>query len=99
MKELDIDLERIAAGDRDSARNREIQTKDWTPRILAAVVTVGYFGTLFWILEKGVPKESEVLIYMLGVLGTTWGMIMGYFFGSSSGSQEKNGMINRMLSK
>jgi len=99
MKELDIDLERIAAGDRDSARNREIQTNDWTPRILAATVTVGYFGTLFWMLNNGVPRESEVLVYMLGVLGTTWGMIMGYFFGSSSGSQEKNGMLNRMLGK
>lgn len=99
MKELDIDLERIASGDRDSARNREIKTKDWTPRILAAIVTVGYFGTLFWMLDKGVPKDSEVLIYMLGVLGTAWGMIIGYYFGSSSGSQEKNATINRMIGK
>lgn len=99
MKELDIDLERIASEDRSSARNREIKTKDWTPRILAATVTIGYFGTLFWMLSHGVPKDSEVLVYMLGVLGTAWGMVMGYYFGSSSGSQEKNAMINRMVRK
>ena len=40
MKSLDIDLERIAAGDRDSARQMQIATHDWTPRAIAIVVIV-----------------------------------------------------------
>src|SRR5690348_3178185 len=36
-----IDLARVNAGDRDSARNREIATHDvWTPRVLAAIVVL-----------------------------------------------------------
>ena len=43
MKSLDIDLERIAAGDRDSARKLQSETKDWVPKLLAVVITIGFF--------------------------------------------------------
>ena len=46
MKELDIDLEKISAGDRDSARNMQIRTNDWIPRAMAIMVTFGFFGIL-----------------------------------------------------
>jgi len=90
MKELDIDLERIAAGDRDSARNMQMQTNDWIPRALAIMVTFGFFGILTWLLTKGVPPTgSETLIYMLGALGTAWTGIVQFYFGSSAGSKAK----------
>ena len=41
MKELDIKLEEIHAGDRNSAREMAVKTGDiWTPRIIAAVVFI-----------------------------------------------------------
>lgn len=90
MKELDIDLERIAAGDRDSARNMQMQTNDWIPRAMAIMVTFGFFGILAWLLIKGVPPSgSETLIYMLGALGTAWTGIVQFYFGSSAGSKAK----------
>jgi hypothetical protein len=90
MKELDIDLERIAAGDRDSARNMQMQTNDWIPRAMAVMVTFGFFGILTWLLTKGVPPTgSETLIYMLGALGTAWTGIVQFYFGSSAGSKAK----------
>ena len=90
MKELDIDLERIAAGDRDSARNMQMQTNDWIPRAMAIMVTFGFFGILTWLLTKGVPPTgSETLIYMLGALGTAWTGIVQFYFGSSAGSKAK----------
>ena len=47
MKELDINIVRIAANDLASARQREITTGDHlTPRVLAVVVSVGFFGIL-----------------------------------------------------
>ena len=46
MKSLDIDLERISEQDRDSARNMQIATRDWIPRVLAVGVTVGFLASL-----------------------------------------------------
>ena len=90
MKELDIDLEKIAAGDRDSARNMQIRTNDWIPRAMAIMVTFGFFGILAWLLVRGVPPSgSETLIYMLGALGTAWTGIVQFYFGSSAGSKAK----------
>ena len=37
MKKLDIDLAKIDADDRSSARRREVDTRDRTPMVLAAV--------------------------------------------------------------
>ncbi len=99
MRELDIDLERIGNQDRDSARNREIKLKDVTPKVLAAIITVGYFGVLFWMLNYGLPSNggSEAMLVMLGTLGTAWGGIVAYYFGSSAGSRDKNETISRMV--
>lgn len=101
MRELDIDLERIANADRDSARDREVKTKDWTPRILAGLITVGYFGALFYMLRNGLPQHggSEAMLVMLGTLGTAWGGVVAYYFGSSAGSKAKDEAMNRMVSK
>lgn len=101
MRELDIDLERIANADRDSAREREVKTRDWTPRILAGLITVGYFGALFYMLRNGLPQHggSEAMLVMLGTLGTAWGGVVAYYFGSSAGSKEKTEAMNRMVGK
>lgn len=101
MQELEIDLERVSNADRDSARNREVSTKDWTPRILAGLVTAGYFGVLFYMLINGLPAHggSEAMLVMLGTLGTAWGGIVAYYFGSSAGSKEKTEAMNRMVRK
>lgn len=101
MRELDIDLERISNADRDSARSREVSLRDWTPRVLAGLITVGYFGVLFWMLRFGLPNtgSSEALLVMLGALGTAWGGVVAYYFGSSAGSKEKTEAMNRMVRK
>jgi hypothetical protein len=101
MRELDIDLERIANADRDSARNREVATKDWTPRLLAGLITAGYFGALFYMLRNGLPQHggSEAMLVMLGTLGTAWGGVVAYYFGSSAGSKAKDETMRRMSSR
>ena len=94
MKELDIDLERIAADDRDSARRREMALGDHTPKILAAAVTIGFFGILFWMFVNGVPKNgNEALLLMLGALQTAFTGIIAYYFGSSAGSKAKDNLL------
>lgn len=84
---LGIDLEKIAADDRNSARNREIQTKDRIPGVMALGVTLGFFGLLFWMMGNAPPDGSkDVLNIMLGALGAAWTSIVAYYFGSSAGS-------------
>jgi hypothetical protein len=89
-------LEAIAADDRKSAREREIAVKDWTPKLLAVVVTIGYFGILGYILQYGIPKEGgDALLLMLGALGSGWMMVLAYYYGTSAGSAAKNEMLLR----
>ena len=92
MKKLDVDLERISAGDRDSARQMMVQTRDWTPRALAGVITVGFFGVLMYMLMFGLPAAGggEAMLVMLGTLGTAWGAVVSFYFGSSAGSRAKD---------
>ena len=100
MRELDVDLERIANQDRGSAREREIKTGDYTPKLLAAAVTFGFFGVLFWMIAYGLPVNGgEAMLVMLGTLGTAWGAIVSYYFGSSAGSREKTQAMNRIMDK
>jgi hypothetical protein len=90
MKSLDIDLERIAAGDRDSARKMQSETKDWTPKALAFIITFGFFGALVYILAFGIPQTgTEVILMMLGSLSTSWTGVTQFYYGSSAGSKAK----------
>lgn len=99
-KELDIDLEAIHAGDRYSARQREIAVRDWVPGILAVGVTSGFFGVLSYLLKYPLPDTGrDALLVMLGALGGAWGSVVAYYFGSSSGSSSKNALIEKLTNK
>jgi hypothetical protein len=100
MKALDIDLERIAAGDRASARDMQKETKDWIPRALAVTVTIGFFGILLYMLVYGLPTTgNEALLLLLGALQTAWMGIIAFYFGASSSDTAKDKMIYNSVPK
>jgi hypothetical protein len=100
MEQLNIDLERIAADDRASAREMQAANKDWIPRVLAIAVTCGFFGILITMAVKGLPVSgSEAFLLLLGALTTSFNSIIAFYYGSSSGSRAKDDIISNMKGK
>lgn len=100
MKELDIDLEKIASDDRKSARQREIDTKDNAPKILAGVIVSGFFLILAVISFVELPDASQAPVnILLGALTAMLTQVGNYYFGSSAGSSNKNKMIEGLIKR
>jgi hypothetical protein len=98
MKELDIDLERIASSDRDSARRRESQVRDWMPRILAFTIVAGFMATVFLVLLGAVDGMKDPLMAttvgtLIGFVSAKCEQVVAYYFGSSSSSQQKTALL------
>jgi len=84
MKSLDIDLERIAASDRDSARNYAILTHDLTPRIIAILVIVAWVVVQWFLLHNIIPDAMrELIARVLGTLDGALMLVLSYYFGSA----------------
>lgn len=98
MEQLGIKKEELAGTDRDSARKREADVKDNTPRVLAYAITLGFFSVLAALMLGTVPAGTkEVLYIMLGTLGTAWTGVISYYFGSTSGSAEKSKLLAQSI--
>ena len=98
MAEVGLKTYQAEAADRDSARKREIATKDSTPKIFAWVALGGYLAMLFLLLFRGAPDSAENLLYAgVGSLGTILAQICAYYYGSSSSSQAKDETIHRVF--
>lgn len=89
------DLEATAAADRANARNREIQVKDWTPRVLAGLVVIFAAVGEGWVLTHGYPNNvAEGLVgRILGTLDSALILVLSYYFGSSAGSDRKTELL------
>ena len=86
MKELDIDLTKIVLGDKDSARRREIETKDSTTKVLAYIICTLYVGVQLFLLTHVIDDDmKEMVMRALGTLDAILGLVFSYYFGSSVG--------------
>jgi hypothetical protein len=93
-QEMGLDFAKLANDDRKSARDMRISTRSWLPPALAVFVTVGFFGILFGLMFGQIQHAPQIDI-MLGSLGTAWTGIIGFYFGSSSGSQAKDALLHQ----
>lgn len=91
LKELDIDLEKVHAGDRASARDMAAKTGDiWTPRIIAMVVFIVWAVVQYHVFTTTIPDGMrELVARMLGTLDAVLMAVVYYYYGSSSGSAAK----------
>lgn len=86
-------IEKLSNDDRNSARLREVSVRDYTPMVLAATITIGFFGVLAKMMIGHPVENSDVLNIMLGSLGTSWTGVVAYYFGSSAHSQRKTELL------
>lgn len=92
MKALDIDLERVNAGDRADARKRQVELKDHAPAIMGGGVLLLWACVQGYIVVNGLPPNlPEVVI--TGILRMIDAAAMGvifYYFGSSNQNKPKS---------
>lgn len=97
LQNAGIELERIAANDRASARNRQIQTKDRLPGILAVAVIIGFFVVLGFVSLYELPAATgPVVTLLMGSLAAGLTQVLNFYFGSSVGSKNKDAVIAGM---
>lgn len=91
VKQLDIDMEKVHAGDRASARDMAAKTGDvWTPRIIAMVVFLVWAVVQYHVFTTTIPDGMrELVARMLGTLDAVLMAVVYYYYGSSSGSAAK----------
>ena len=97
LKELDIKIQEIDAGDRASARERQAKTGDKAPNYLAAVIIIGFFSILIALIFVVIPPDAlSPLQIMLGALTSGLVQVLNFYFGSSAGSKQKADVITAM---
>lgn len=88
-----IDVLRIEAADRDSARTMQTVTQSNMPAVLTTMITLGFFGILAWMLYDSAVVNSPPLLIMLGSLGTAWTGACAFWFGTTSNSGKKDNLL------
>lgn len=102
LSDNNIDLEKIHADDRSSAREMHISTQDNAVYIIAALFIIGYFTILYAVLTGGVEiaESNKGLVYtLIGILSAGVTQVMNFFFGSSKGSKDKTQALSAVLRK
>jgi heme O synthase-like polyprenyltransferase len=71
-----------------------MKAKDIFQYILGALIVIGFFVLLYVLVKAEIPKENKDLLNLVvGSLIGSFATVVGYFYGSSKGSADKNEML------
>ena len=85
MKSLDIDLVRIAASDRASARDMAVGTHSLTPSIMSYVIVVCWAVIQYFLFTHVIEASMrELIARVLGTLDGALMLVLSFWFGSSN---------------
>lgn len=92
MREMDIDLVKIAQADRSSAREMQIQTRARTPAVLSWVIVAAAFGLEGYVLINGVPDAVQDLVAgrILGTLDAALLTVITFWLGAAHTQQARS---------
>lgn len=72
-----------------------MKTEGIATYILGALIVLGFFGLLGILIAVGIPEGNSELLYLaVGALIAAFSTVVGYFYGSSQGSKEKNKLLS-----
>lgn len=98
MEKLGVDLARVEADDRDSARKREIATKSITTTVLAYIIIGSGLSMAALILFTTASKADSVLAgTIIGYLLAEMKQVTTYYYGTTKGSSDKNTTIAGLI--
>jgi hypothetical protein len=61
---------------------------------LGALVAIGLYWVTYLLIMQAAPESNkDALLILLGVLAAAFANVVGYFYGSSKGSADKNEML------
>ena len=82
MKELDVDVFKLENEDIQDAR--KTFAGDWTPKIFAMTIVLGFFACVFYIVSDDWNREMEPLLnIILGGLLANVASVSSFYFGNS----------------
>lgn len=98
MRALDIDLERVYAGDRDSARQMASETQAHTPAVLSWLIVAATLGLEGYVLMKGIPAATSEMVAgrILGTLDAAFITVLTFWLGTSARNAMKDSTINKL---
>lgn len=68
--------------------------------ILGAVIIVGFILILLFLTVYPIPQDNKEVLYLaIGGYLTFVGAVVGYFYGSSKSSSDKNEILSDQLKK
>lgn len=93
MKELGIKESQLHVDDRKNARSMGVQTT-LLPQMIISVIFITAFAVILYTAFTGLAEMAEtqktIVNILLGILSAGVVQVMNFWFGSSSGSKEKD---------
>lgn len=94
-KTHEIDVEKVHAADRASAREMLKATGSAVPAWLTFIIVVAVLGLEGWMILKGTPQGIDQLVLgrIMGTLDMALGLVLAFWFGTTRNSQEKTNLL------
>jgi uncharacterized membrane protein YedE/YeeE len=74
-----------------------MKARDYAMYILGGIITVAFVIFFGLLVFNAIPETNKELLYLIvGSLISAFTTVVGYFYGSSAGSREKNEAINKL---
>lgn len=89
-----VDMEAIAAGDRDSARRMQTAKPSPVPALLTCFVVGAFTATLVLLLKFDVPATNrDIVVYMIGQLSGGFTSALAFWLGTTRDSGRKTELL------